>query len=128
MLSYFKYGNRDRICEEIRRMFNLIWLVVVFLLLALLFYVFSAKGIAGLSRETAKMLMIIFIIVAIITLLFWSTLIVQRLGYPNPYKYSLFPIHNMAKLMLTPGHCLLCKEEVTKRTIETHILKNHQVS
>lgn len=27
--------------------------------------------------------------------------------------------------MPTPGHCLLCKEEVSKRTIKTHIIKKH---
>ncbi|WP_409199236.1 hypothetical protein [Methanospirillum lacunae] len=29
----------------------------------------------------------------------------------------------MAKQMPTPGHCLLCKEEVSKRTIKTLIIK-----
>jgi hypothetical protein len=33
----------------------------------------------------------------------------------------------MAKQLPPPGHCLLYKEEVTKRTFKTHILKNHQV-
>jgi len=32
----------------------------------------------------------------------------------------------MAKQLPTPGHCLLCKEEVTKRTFKTHVTKNHQ--
>jgi len=33
----------------------------------------------------------------------------------------------MAKQLPTPGHCLLCKEEVSKRTIKTHMMKKHQV-
>jgi uncharacterized membrane protein YtjA (UPF0391 family) len=46
---------------------DLIWLAVVFLVLALVFYIFGAKGIAGFSMEIAKWLVIIFIVIAIIT-------------------------------------------------------------
>jgi uncharacterized membrane protein YtjA (UPF0391 family) len=49
---------------------DLIWLAVVFLVLALVFYIFGARGIAGFSMEIAKILVIIFVIVAIITFLF----------------------------------------------------------
>jgi uncharacterized membrane protein YtjA (UPF0391 family) len=48
---------------------DLIFLAVVFLVLALVFYIFGAKGIAGFSMEIAKWLVIIFIIIAIITFL-----------------------------------------------------------
>ena len=51
-------------------MVSLIWLAVVFLVLALIFYIFGAKGIAGFSMEIAKILVIIFVIIAIITFLF----------------------------------------------------------
>ncbi len=51
-------------------MVSLIWLAVVFLVLALVFYIFGARGIAGFSMEIAKWLVIIFVIVAIITFLF----------------------------------------------------------
>jgi uncharacterized membrane protein YtjA (UPF0391 family) len=49
---------------------DLIWLAVVFLILALVFYIFGARGIAGFSMEIAKILVIIFIIIAVITFLF----------------------------------------------------------
>jgi uncharacterized membrane protein YtjA (UPF0391 family) len=50
-------------------MADLIWLAVVFLVLALVFYIFGARGIAGFSMEIAKWLVIIFVIVAVITFL-----------------------------------------------------------
>jgi uncharacterized membrane protein YtjA (UPF0391 family) len=49
---------------------DLIWLAVVFLILALVFYLLGARGIAGLSMEIAKILVIIFVIIAIITFIF----------------------------------------------------------
>ncbi|MDD1662399.1 MAG: DUF1328 domain-containing protein [Methanomicrobiales archaeon] len=48
---------------------DLIFLAVVFLVLALVFYIFGARGIAGFSMEIAKWLVIIFVIIAIITFL-----------------------------------------------------------
>lgn len=51
-------------------MVSLIWLAVVFLVLALVFYIFGAKGIAGFSMDVAKWLVIIFVVIAIITFLF----------------------------------------------------------
>jgi uncharacterized membrane protein YtjA (UPF0391 family) len=50
-------------------MADLIYLAVIFLVLALVFYIFGAKGIAGFTMEIAKWLVIIFVIVAIITFL-----------------------------------------------------------
>jgi uncharacterized membrane protein YtjA (UPF0391 family) len=49
---------------------DLIWLAVVFLILALVFYILGAKGVAGFSMEIAKILVIIFVIIAIITFIF----------------------------------------------------------
>jgi uncharacterized membrane protein YtjA (UPF0391 family) len=48
-------------------MAGLIFLAVIFLVLALIFYIAGARGIAGFSMEIAKWLVIIFVIVAIIT-------------------------------------------------------------
>ena len=48
-------------------MADLIYLAVIFLVLALVFYIFGAKGIAGFSMEIAKWLVIIFVIIAVIT-------------------------------------------------------------
>jgi uncharacterized membrane protein YtjA (UPF0391 family) len=47
---------------------DLIGLAVVFLILALVAYVLGARGIAGFSMEIAKWLVIIFIVLAIISL------------------------------------------------------------
>jgi len=55
-------------------MVSLIWLAVVFLVLALVFYIFGARGIAGLSMDVAKWLVIIFIVIAIITFLFGGSI------------------------------------------------------
>jgi uncharacterized membrane protein YtjA (UPF0391 family) len=49
---------------------DLIWLAVVFIVLALVFYILGARGVAGFSIEIAKILVIIFIIIAVITFLF----------------------------------------------------------
>ena len=45
---------------------GLIWLAVVFLVLALIAYVLGARGIAGFSMEIAKWLVIIFVILAVL--------------------------------------------------------------
>jgi len=47
---------------------DLIGLAVVFLILALVAYVLGARGIAGLSMNIAKWLVILFVILAIISL------------------------------------------------------------
>jgi uncharacterized membrane protein YtjA (UPF0391 family) len=49
---------------------DLIWLAVIFLVLALVFYILGARGIAGFSMEIAKILVIIFVIIAVLTFLF----------------------------------------------------------
>jgi len=48
---------------------DLIWLAVLFLILAFVFYIAGARGIAGFSMEIAKWLVIIFVIIAILTVL-----------------------------------------------------------
>lgn len=55
-------------------MVSLIWLAVVFLVLALVFYIFGARGIAGFSMDVAKWLVIIFVVIAIITFLFGGSI------------------------------------------------------
>ncbi len=58
---------------------GLIWLAVLFLVLALVAYLLGARGIAGLSIEIAKWLVIIFVILAIIVFLFGG-----RVFLPTP--------------------------------------------
>ncbi len=48
-------------------MADLIGLAVIFLILAIIAYVLGARGVAGMSMQIAKWLVIIFIILAIIT-------------------------------------------------------------
>jgi uncharacterized membrane protein YtjA (UPF0391 family) len=50
-------------------MADLIYLAVVFLILALVAFILGAKGIAGFSMEIAKWLVIIFVVIAIVTFL-----------------------------------------------------------
>jgi uncharacterized membrane protein YtjA (UPF0391 family) len=53
----------------------LIGLAVFFLILALIAYILGARGVAGFSMEIAKWLIIIFVILAIISMFFISSLI-----------------------------------------------------
>jgi len=46
---------------------DLIGLAVLFLILAVVAYVLGARGIAGMSMQVAKWLVIIFIVLAIVT-------------------------------------------------------------
>jgi uncharacterized membrane protein YtjA (UPF0391 family) len=48
---------------------DLIYLAVVFLILALVAFILGARGIAGFSMEIAKWLVIIFVVVAIVSFL-----------------------------------------------------------
>jgi len=48
-------------------MADLIYLAVVFLVLALVFFIMGARGIAGFTMEIARWLVIIFVVVAIVT-------------------------------------------------------------
>jgi uncharacterized membrane protein YtjA (UPF0391 family) len=49
---------------------NLIWLAIVFLILAFIAYILGARGVAGFSMEIAKWMVIIFVILAIVVFLF----------------------------------------------------------
>ncbi|AGB50123.1 Protein of unknown function (DUF1328) [Methanomethylovorans hollandica DSM 15978] len=48
---------------------DLIGLAVLFLILAVVAYVLGARGVAGMSMQVAKWLVIIFVILAIVTFL-----------------------------------------------------------
>jgi uncharacterized membrane protein YtjA (UPF0391 family) len=50
-------------------MADLMYLAVVFLILALVAYILGARGIAGFSMEIAKWLVIIFVVIALVTFL-----------------------------------------------------------
>ena len=50
-------------------MADLIYLAVVFLILALVAFILGAKEVTGFSMEIAKWLVIIFVVIAIVTFL-----------------------------------------------------------
>jgi uncharacterized membrane protein YtjA (UPF0391 family) len=50
-------------------MADLIYLAVIFLILALVFFIMGMRGIAGFTMEIAKWFVIIFVVVAVITFL-----------------------------------------------------------
>ena len=56
-------------------MAGLIGLAVFFLILAFVAYVLGARGVAGFSMEIAKWLIIIFVILAILSVLFVSSIV-----------------------------------------------------
>jgi uncharacterized membrane protein YtjA (UPF0391 family) len=58
---------------------DLIWLAIVFLVLALIAYVLGARGVAGFSMEIAKWLVIIFVILAVITFLFGGRILLPAM-------------------------------------------------
>ena len=49
---------------------DLIYLAVVFMVLALVALIFGARGVAGLSMQIAKWLVIIFVVMAVVVFLF----------------------------------------------------------
>jgi uncharacterized membrane protein YtjA (UPF0391 family) len=55
--------------EEIDMVNGLIGLAILFFVLALIFALLGARGVAGMSMSIAKWLVIIFIVLAIISLL-----------------------------------------------------------
>ena len=57
-----------RICSREGNDVNLIQVAVIFLILALMFFIMGMRGIAGVTMEIAKWLVIIFVAVAIILL------------------------------------------------------------
>lgn len=48
---------------------DLLYLAVVFIVLALVAALFGARGVAGLSMEAARWLILIFIVLAIVSLI-----------------------------------------------------------
>ncbi len=50
-------------------MADLLYLAVIFFVLAIVAWIFGARGVAGLSMEVAKWLVIAFIVLAIIALI-----------------------------------------------------------
>jgi uncharacterized membrane protein YtjA (UPF0391 family) len=45
-------------------------LAIVFLIIAFVAYLFGARGVAGFSMEIAKILIVVFLILFVVTLLF----------------------------------------------------------
>jgi uncharacterized membrane protein YtjA (UPF0391 family) len=66
-------------CLKVGDIMDLIWLAIVFLVLALIAYVLGARGVAGFSMEIAKWLVIIFVILAVITFLFGGRILLPAM-------------------------------------------------
>jgi uncharacterized membrane protein YtjA (UPF0391 family) len=49
---------------------SLLGLGILFLIIAFLAYVFGARGIAGFSMEIAKILIVVFVILFVVSILF----------------------------------------------------------
>ena len=49
---------------------SLLGLAVLFLVIALVAYLLGAKGVAGLSMDIAKILILVFVVLFVLTLLF----------------------------------------------------------
>lgn len=55
-------------------MATLLGLAIVFLIVAVLAYVFGAKGVAGLSMDIAKILIVVFVVLFAISFVFGAVL------------------------------------------------------
>ena len=55
-------------------MATLLGLAIVFLIVAFLAYVFGAKGVAGLSMNIAKILIVVFVVLFAISFVFGAVL------------------------------------------------------
>jgi uncharacterized membrane protein YtjA (UPF0391 family) len=53
-------------------MVDLLGLAILFLIIAFVAYLLGARGIAGFTMEIAKILIIVFVILFVITLIFGS--------------------------------------------------------
>ena len=45
---------------------NLLWVAIVFFILAIIAYIFGATGVAGLSAEIGRTLLFVFLVLAIL--------------------------------------------------------------
>jgi uncharacterized membrane protein YtjA (UPF0391 family) len=55
-------------------MATLLGLAVLFLIVAFLAYIFGAKGVAGLSMDIAKILIVVFVVLFAVSLVFGAVL------------------------------------------------------
>jgi len=55
-------------------MATLLGLAIVFLIVAVLAYIFGAKGVAGLSMDIAKILIVVFVVLFAISFVFGAVL------------------------------------------------------
>jgi uncharacterized membrane protein YtjA (UPF0391 family) len=56
------------------RVATLLGLAIIFLIVAVLAYVFGAKGVAGLSMDIAKILIAVFVVLFVISFVFGAVL------------------------------------------------------
>lgn len=56
-------------------MVSLLGLAVLFLIIAIICYALGARGLAGFTMEIAKILIVVFVILFVVTLLFGTVLV-----------------------------------------------------
>ncbi len=49
---------------------NLLWLAIVFFILAIVAYIFGARGVAGMSAGIGRTLMFVFLVLFVVVLIF----------------------------------------------------------
>jgi uncharacterized membrane protein YtjA (UPF0391 family) len=53
-------------------MYTLLWLGVIFLIIALVAYALGARGMAGMSAGIGRTLLFVFLVLAVIMLIIWG--------------------------------------------------------
>ena len=93
---------------------NLIWLGVVFFVIAIIAYVLGARGVAGMSAGLGRTLLIVGVVLAIVIIVF---------GYVGhqTYKSVVLGTGRQCRATLATGFCfhLSLLEETIKPTMRT---------
>ena len=53
-------------------MYTLLWLGIIFLIIALVAYALGARGMAGMSAGIGRTLLFVFLVLAVIMLIIWG--------------------------------------------------------
>jgi uncharacterized membrane protein YtjA (UPF0391 family) len=58
--------DRSKACDEGEHIMDLLWIALVFLVIALVAYVLGARGVAGMSAGIGRTLLFVFLVLAVI--------------------------------------------------------------
>jgi uncharacterized membrane protein YtjA (UPF0391 family) len=70
MLTTLANATMDQLLAQAAATNNLIWLGVVFFVIALVAYVLGAQGIAGMSASLGRTLLIVGVVLAVVIIIF----------------------------------------------------------